>query len=311
MTKRNVYIILTAAIACMTRCRSTGSEEPPAAEVPVIETPVTVTEVISGPLTEYVEFNATSAYLQNNIIKAPVNGYVKSINISPGQFVATGTSIFSIQTKESANIGAIINNLDSSYRFSGLTTIRASQPGYITQLNHQVGDYVQDGEQLAAISTSNSFGFVLNVPYEMKRLVPMNKVVEIDLPDGTKLKGEVSTLLPTVDSVSQTQRVLIRVHAATAIPENLIANVKIMKVQKENVISLPKEALLSDESQTNFWVMQLLDSVTAVKVPVTRGMEADGKIEITKPAFKAGDRVLISGNYGLADTARVKIMKPE
>jgi len=293
-------------------CKSRSNQEQPAtAQEIVIETPVTVISVAPGPLIEYAELNATSAFLQNNIVKASANGYIKSVEVSPGQYVASGKTIFSIQTKESTNIGTIINNLDSSYKFSGITNIKASQSGYITQLNHQVGDYVQDGEQLAAISTSNSFGFLLNVPYELKRFVTINKTVEVDLPDGTQLKGTVALIMPAVDSVSQTQRMLIRVNSSTAIPENLIATVKIIKTQKENVISLPKEAVLSDESQTNFWVMKMIDSVTAIKIPVSRGIETGGKVEILQPLFSTGDRVLISGNYGLADTAKVKIMKPE
>jgi multidrug efflux pump subunit AcrA (membrane-fusion protein) len=304
------FILLLAAFVSCTS-RSSSEEQPAEASETIIETPVTVASIMAGPLTEYVALNATSSFLQSNIIKASANGYVKSIGVAPGQFVSSGKTIFSIQTKESTNIGTIINNLDSSYQFSGITTIKASQPGYITQLNHQVGDYVQDGEQLAAISTSNSFGFVLNVPYEWRRLVTLNKAVEVDLPDGTQLKGTVASMLPAVDSVSQTQRVLIHVQPTMAIPENLVAKVKIVKTQKEHVISLPKEAVLSNESQTNFWVMKMIDSATAVKVPVVRGIETDGKVEILEPIFSQGDRVLITGNYGLADTAKVKIVKPE
>jgi len=311
MRRTNFYIAFLLLTASYTSCKSKSNGEQPAEAESVIETPVRVTSVTPGPVTEYAELNATSAFLQSNIVKASANGYIKSVAVSPGQFVASGKIIFSIQTKESTNIGAIINNLDSSYQFSGITNIKASQSGYITQLNHQAGDYVQDGEQLAAISTSNSFGFLLNVPYELKRFVTINKPVEVDLPDGTQLKGTVASVMPAVDSVSQTQRVLIRVNSATAIPENLIAKVKILKTQRENVISLPKEAVLSDESQTNFWVMKMIDSVTAVKIPVTRGIETGGKVEILQPLFSTGDQVLISGNYGLADTAKVKIVKPE
>jgi len=308
----NFYMTFLFLLAGHAGCKSRSNQEQPAtAQEIVIETPVTVISVAPGPLIEYAELNATSAFLQNNIVKASANGYIKSVEVSPGQYVASGKTIFSIQTKESTNIGTIINNLDSSYKFSGITNIKASQSGYITQLNHQVGDYVQDGEQLAAISTSNSFGFLLNVPYELKRFVTINKTVEVDLPDGTQLKGTVALIMPAVDSVSQTQRMLIRVNSSTAIPENLIATVKIIKTQKENVISLPKEAVLSDESQTNFWVMKMIDSVTAIKIPVSRGIETGGKVEILQPLFSTGDRVLISGNYGLADTAKVKIMKPE
>jgi multidrug efflux pump subunit AcrA (membrane-fusion protein) len=311
MRRINFYIAVVFVLAISAGCKSKTAEEETEAPETVIETPVTVITVTPGPLIEYAELNATSAFLQSNFVKASASGYIKSISVAPGQFVASGKVIFSLQTKESTNIGTIINNLDSSYRFSGITTIRASQAGYITQLNHQVGDYVQDGEQLAAISTANSFGFILNVPYELKQFVTVNKTVEVNLPDGTRLNGTVSSIMPAMDSVSQTQRVLIRVNSASTIPENLIAKVRIIKTQKQHVILLPAEAVLSDESQTNFWVMKLINSVTAVKVPVTRGIETGGKVEIIQPVFNTGDQVLISGNYGLADTARVKIMKPE
>jgi multidrug efflux pump subunit AcrA (membrane-fusion protein) len=312
MHKIGLYIIFLIAAGFYTGCKSkTTSEEEPAKSESDVQTPVTVIDVARDTLRQYAELNATSTYLQSNIVKAPSNGYIKSVNISPGQFIAAGKILFSLQTKEAKNIGTVINNLDTSFRFSGLTEIKASQTGYINQLNHQVGDYVQDGEQLAAISTENSFGFVLNVPYEMRRFVTLHKQVEVDLPDGTKLNGVVGMIMPAVDSVSQTQRVLVRVNSSVTIPENLVAKVKVLKTQKYNVIAIPKEAILSDESQNTFWVMKMLDSSTAVKVPVTKGLEANGKIEITAPEFKPGDQLLISGNYGLGDTARVKIMKPE
>jgi len=57
-----------------------------------------------------------------------------------------------MKTKEAQSIGNSISVLDSSLKFSGLINIKANDHGYITQLNHQTGDYVQDGEQLAAIS---------------------------------------------------------------------------------------------------------------------------------------------------------------
>jgi hypothetical protein len=55
--------------------------------------------------------------------------------------------------------------------------------------------------------------------------------------------------------------------------------------------------------------MKLIDSTTAVKVPVTKGMEFTDQIEILDPIFKRSDRILVSGNYGLPDTAKVSIVK--
>jgi multidrug efflux pump subunit AcrA (membrane-fusion protein) len=276
-----------------------------------IQTPVTVTSISNQPLTEYAELNATSAFLQDNIVKSNVNGYVKSVNTKIGQHVTAGQTLFILKTKEAESLGSTIDKLDSSFHFSGIVRITAPETGYVTLLPHQVGDYVQDGEQLAEISDSNSFGFVLNVPYELSRYVSQRKEVEVILPDSTHLKGIVASLMPTLDSTSQTQRVLIKVTPGMSIPENLIAKVRILKSQKTNVISLPKQAVLSDESQTNFWVMKMIDSVRAVKVPVIKGVEADGRVEIVRPQFTSSDKILLTGNYGLPDTARVKIVSRE
>ena len=310
MARIILYFILLYLIPVCLSCHSPENDSKATGEETVVQTPVTVTSVTTGPLIDYLELNATSAFLQSNIVKASATGYIKSVNVSPGQFVAVGRSLFIIETKEAKNIGTIINNLDTTFRFSGNTHIKASQSGYVTQLNHQAGDYVQDGEQLATISTEGSFGFILNIPFELARFAPLNKAVEVDLPDGTKRNGRISSILPAVDSVSQTQRMLIRINSTIAIPENLIVKVKIIKTQKNYAVVVAKEALLSDESQTNFWVMKLIDSVTAVKVPVTKGLEVNNKVEIVQPLFSSVDRILTSGNYGLPDTAKVKIVGP-
>jgi multidrug efflux pump subunit AcrA (membrane-fusion protein) len=276
-----------------------------------IQTPVTVTSISNQPMTQYAELNATSSYLQDNVVKSNVNGYIESVGIKVGQHVAAGEILFVLKTKEARSLGNTISKLDSSFHFSGIVRITAPETGYVTLLPHHMGDYVQDGEQLAEISNSNSFGFVLNVPYELNKYVSPKKEVEVILPDSTHLSGTVASFMPILDSTSQTQRVLIKVTPNVSIPENLIAKVRILKSQKTNVISLPKQAVLSDESQTNFWVMKMIDSVRAVKVPVEKGIEADGRVEIVRPQFATNDRILLTGNYGLGDTARVRIVKGE
>ncbi len=258
-----------------------------------------------------VELNATSSFLQSNFIKASANGYIKLVNVRLGQMVSSGQIAFTLKTKEAEALGNAINKLDPSFHFSGLINIKAAATGYIQELNHQVGDYVQDGEQLAVLTDLKSFGFVLNLPYEYRKYVSTGKSLEVELPDGTHLNGVVSNILPNVDSVSQTQGVLIKVASSMSIPQNLIAKVRIIKAQRNNAASLPKQAILTDEAQTIFWVMQMIDSVTAVKVPIIKGLETEGRVEIIRPQFTPNDKILLTGNYGLADTAKVKIVKGE
>ena len=304
-----VYVLGSISILSCHHASTEKEEEETAPEL--VQTPVTLTSVSTESLTEYAELNATSVFQQDNIIKSNINGYIKSMNVKVGQYVAAGQTLFVLKTKEAESLGNTINTLDSSYHFSGASKITTPESGYITELPHQLGDYVQDGEQLAVISNANSFGFILNLPYELHKYVAANKAVDVILPDSTHLDGVVASFMPIIDSVSQTQQVLIKVSSSSRIPENLIAKVRILKIQKTNTISLPKQAVLSNDAQTSFWVMEMIDSATAVRVPVTKGIETNERIEILKPKFSVNDKILLSGNYGLPDTAKVKVVDGE
>ena len=311
MQKKYLYIsffFLAAFLACHQK-ETAGEEEEVSQED--IQTPVTVTTVSIEPLNDYIELNATSSFLQDNIVKSNINGYIKAVNTKVGQYTNAGKILFTLKTKEAESLGNTVNKLDPSFQFSGVVNIVASQSGYITQLDHQPGDYVQDGEQLAVISNSKSFGFVLNIPYEYRRYVSIGKTVDVELPDGTNLKGTVASFMPTIDSISQTQGALIKVSGSTSMPENLIAKVRLLKSSKAAALSVPKAAVLTDEAQTSFWVMKMIDSVTAVKVAIVKGMETGDRVEIIRPQFSTSDKILLNGNYGLPDTAKVKIVKGE
>jgi multidrug efflux pump subunit AcrA (membrane-fusion protein) len=186
--------------------------------------------------------------------------------------------------------------------------VKAGTAGYVSEVNHQPGDYVQEGEQLAVISDSKSFVFILNLPYELRPYVLNKGNVELSLPDGKIIMAHISSAMPVVDSASQTQNIVLTVNERD-LPVNLIAKVKVIKTAKANTVSLPKQSVLSDETQSNFWVMKLIDDSTAVKVPVEKGMQVNDRIEIVKPVFSNTDKFLLTGNYGLADTAKIKIVK--
>jgi len=268
------------------------------------QTPVTVTTVSDSTLIDYVDLSATSVFLQKNFMKANANGYIQKVNTQLGHYVSKDETVFTIKTKEAQSIGNSINVLDTTFKFSGVNRIKAPGSGYITQLNHQQGDYVQDGEQLAVISDRSSFAFVMQLPYEMRRYVQNNQDVQLLLPGGEKLTGKVSSVMPSVDTLSQTQGMVIRVNSTNLIPENLV-----IKSARSAAASLPKAAILTNETQTEFWVMKLINPTTAIKTPVTKGIESGDRVEILSPKFSATDKIIVSGNYGLADTAKVKIVQ--
>jgi len=306
---RTFVLFFCFTATCLFSCHGPEKKEAEEEKANAAGTPVTITTISNEPLTEFTELNATATFMQKHYVKANVNGYITVVTAMQGKYVNAGQTLFSVKTKEAESIGNAVDKLDAGFRFSGVNNIKASGSGYITQLNHQGGDYVQDGEQLAVISDENSFAFILNLPYELRQYLPANKTVEMTLPDGTKLSGTITESLPTVDPASQTQSIVIKVAGNHSIPENLIAKVRIIKSAATNVTSLPKEAVLSNDVQSDFWVMKMTGSTTAVKVPVKKGIETKDRVEITEPKFSPADKILLTGNYGLPDTAKVKIIE--
>jgi multidrug efflux pump subunit AcrA (membrane-fusion protein) len=229
-------------------------------------TPVTITSVTVGKLTDTVALNATSSFLLKTSVNAVSGGYVQQITVRPGDRVSKGKVLFGIRSKESASVGNIINQVDSSFHFKGFTAIKCPANGFITQLTCQEGDYVQEGQSLAEISDAGSLVFLLELPYELTPWVSNNKQLILQLPDGQKIAGTIANSMPYVDAGSQTQNYVIRINRPVAIPENLIARVNFIRQVKNNAVSLPREAVLTNEQQTSFWIMKMTDSLTAVRI---------------------------------------------
>jgi multidrug efflux pump subunit AcrA (membrane-fusion protein) len=270
-------------------------------------TPVTITNPIKSNMAESVELNAVSSFLLKTNVKSSVTGYLQQVNASMGRFVKKGDILFVINTKESQSLGNTLSKIDSSLHFNGLISIKSPGTGYITQINYREGDYVQDGEQIATISDLNSFVFLLDLPYELKPYLKEHQGLKLRLPDGSILDGSITHSLPSVDAISQTQNFVISVNTKKQIPENLIAKVYLIKKSKLNTISVLKSAVLTDEVQSEFWIMKLVDSVTAIKVPIIKGIENTTHVEVLSPILKYTDKILLTGNYGLPDTAKVII----
>ena len=76
----------------------------------------------------------------------------------------------------------------------------------------------------------------------------------------------------------------------------------------KDAASLPKACILTDETMQNYWVMRLINDTTAVKVPVEIGISEKNRVQITHPEFDTNDLFLDSGNYGLGDTAFIKVI---
>ncbi|WP_337873356.1 HlyD family efflux transporter periplasmic adaptor subunit [Ignavibacterium sp.] len=295
-----LFIFSTLLISCSSDKKTNSNDSP--------GTPVKAANPSLSSLTDYITFNGNTVFLKKEIVRSTFQGFIQKAYKNIGDYVNAGDVIFQIITKEAYAADSLRVKLSDEV-FRGAVNIKAKTSGILTELNYHVGDFVSDGEQLAVISNPNSLAVLLNVPYQHNSKIKLKSSCLLILPNGKQIRGIISKSLPSVDPVSQTQTFLVELNDGKDIPANLNLEVKIPVSVIKNAFVLPKSAIQSNETLTEFWIMKLLNDTLAIKSPVTKGIENDSLIQIINPKLQLTDRIIIDGAYGLPDSANIIIVK--
>ncbi len=108
---------------------------------------------------------------------------------------------------------------------------------------------------------------------------------------GAQVEAETDTLQMRVSLLNPRQQLKI----------GLFVEAELTVASRRGVVLAPESALVREESGECVFVAK---GDLAEKRPVTVGLQADGKVEILS-GLSPGERVLISGNYGLVDQAGI------
>lgn len=293
-----VFSIIYSLSAC--RPRSTSVNE----QMPVVS--VKAEPIVSGTIENEISFNGSTVYLKKSQVLSPISGYVVSTSLRFGQEVKKGMVLFELKTRESKALESVY---DTS-AISGTVKIHAASDGFISELNiNESGVYVAEGSILCNIVNNIDLMVRLNVPYEYVSILSREKKCKIRLADNSVISGSVIRILPSVDESNQTQTVIIKPETARLLPENLNLLIFFIKEKHDNAMLVSKSSLMTDETQSEFWVMKIITGDTAVKIPVTKGIENDSKAEIFSSDLKVDDLIISEGAYGLPDSTVVSIVK--
>ncbi len=299
------FLCLSVMVGLLFSCKqATKSSE----ETTVVKTPVTIVPVTYKSFSSTVALPAVATFMNKSTIRATTAGNVEQVLIIQGDYVNSGQLLFTIKTREAMALDKKFQ-ADTSLNFAGIIKIAAPVEGVISSISHQKGDFVQEGDEMALVWEQNSLVFILTVPFEYDKYIDKNKNCKINLPDNTQISGTITHKLPEMDMQSQTVRYIVKPSATSHLPGNLIASINLVKSTSEKAIVVPKQAVLGNETQTEFWVMKLINDSTAIKTAITKGYENNEEVELTDPVFSTSDRIVLTGNYGLPDTARITIMK--
>lgn len=267
------------------------------------QTAVTLTHAAYGKIEKESVLSATTVYQSKSVVSAPIPAFITEVLVQPGSRVKAGEILYRIESKEQHALG------------SGNRTaipIQAERDGIVLDVQQQTGSYVTEGTVLCSIAEVESLVFEINVPYEQRRYAHEGSGCTLELPDGTRLSATVHAPLATMNTASQSERVIARAKVPF-LPEGM--NVKAIFTENgsfwDKGLILPKSAVQSDETLTQHWVMKWTDNGTAIRVPVAVGNSNASEIEIQSDALSPQDCIILTGGYGLEDGAKVVVAKEE
>jgi RND family efflux transporter MFP subunit len=172
----------------------------------------------------------------------------------------------------------------------------------------QPGERVNVSQALFTLVRNETLELAANVPARMANLVQPGQNVRLNLDDRT-IESKVARVSPTVDPVSRSVTVYVRVpNAKGAIKGNTFVSGRVIGERRTSALLLPTSAIRQSQGADSQPFVWRIAGGALEKRNVTLGVvdDAAGVAEV-KEGVAAGDRVIIGNVGALGNGAKVTI----
>lgn len=205
------------------------------------------------------------------------------------------------------------------------TEIRSPVYGVILSRDISEGDLASTGQTAYEIGNLVGYQARVNLPLEEWKQVKIGQPVDFKLSNRSNISGQgrVTHKSPRLDASTGLGEVVISLtKGGNSIYQGVLVQ-SIINVEKHNnALVIPRSALVEKvqtliEPETNsiqlerkYSVFAVKDDSIAIEKKVKLGIEQGDRIEITS-GLSADDEIVITGQSGLSDSAKVRIADPE
>ena len=201
------------------------------------------------------------------------------------------------------------NNLENAE--IRLEKLKTSIPisGIITQLPHYTpNSKIQQGNPLATIMDYSKMYVDVSLPENTMTEIKTGQKVQItnySLPNDT-LSGTITELSPAIDVNTRTYLGKVRFNNPNLlIRPGMFVKILIKVNQKDDILVIPKEVIISDQGGKRVFVVQ---ENTAYERMIETGLENEEMIEVLG-GLEVNDRLVTKGFETLRDKSKVKVLR--
>jgi Cu(I)/Ag(I) efflux system membrane fusion protein len=184
--------------------------------------------------------------------------------------------------------------------------ILASQDGIVHNLNVREGMYVKPSTEVMTLADLSSVWLLVDIFERQSNWVAEDQPAEVRLGylPGRSWEGNVEFVYPTIDPKTRTLQARLQFdNPGETLKPDMYADVRIYAGPKENVLSIPREALIKG-SDAQRVVLSLGDGRFRA-VPVVAGMESGEWVEIIE-GLNEGDVVVTSAQFLIDSEASLR-----
>ncbi len=181
--------------------------------------------------------------------------------------------------------------------------IKAPISGTIDAMDMKVGSVASPGMSSIRIINASKLKAKAQVAESYAGRVSQGDNVQVILPDlPDSINTKISFASKTIDPVSRSFNVEIKLPANSRYRPNMLSILKIIDYRNDKALVVPVNAIQKAENGDYLF---LSENGKAKRVNIQTGKVSDGKAEILS-GLKAGDKVLVAGTDGLSEGDIVK-----
>ncbi|MCF7762697.1 MAG: efflux RND transporter periplasmic adaptor subunit [Verrucomicrobia bacterium] len=197
--------------------------------------------------------------------------------------------------------------LEDARRDLDYTQVRAPISGTIAARLVNLGDLVSLNQHLFDLVDMSSLVARIYVPeQEMPRIAVGQPARVVSTAAGDQVfDGFVKRIAPVVESRSGTVKVTVGFHDVAGLRPGMYVTVDIVTAKRPDAILIPKRAIVYDGEQ--MFVFRLKDGDVVERVRLAPNLVEEENVEPVS-GFAVGDLIVVAGQSGLKDGARVRVL---
>jgi len=202
--------------------------------------------------------------------------------------------------------GRQVQQLKQTKRARQYVPIYAKQDGIVSKLNVREGMFVDPMREVMSLADLSSVWLLAEVFESQADWVKVGQSAEVRLSylPGREWEGKVEFIYPSLNQKTRTLKVRLRFdNPNEALKPNMFANVTIYGGAKNNLIIIPREALIRAGAEERVIIAEG-DGRYSPRI-VTAGIESGDFVEVVS-GLSEGDRVVTSGQFLIDSEASLK-----